>query len=171
MCKTSWTAARTTCTGTRHCCAASGRCSGGGAKSWAEEKELVAGQLAAWGTPQDGSVGICVPMHELLDNVRARLVADGVTVEEIGPDEPKSADGVHIGTMHRFKGLEYQRIIIAGVSDGLVPRQMINRWRDTDPKRYQRERPLLFVAVTRARDDLAVSWHGAPSPFLPNHQR
>ncbi len=83
---------------------------------------------------------------------------------------PKSSDGVHIGTMHRFKGLEYQRIILAGVSDGFVPREMIVMYRDADPKRYQRERQrdrsLLFVAATRARDELGVTWHGTPSPFL-----
>jgi ATP-dependent exoDNAse (exonuclease V) beta subunit len=47
---------------------------------------------------------------------------------------------------------------------------MINQHRDADPKRYQRERQrdrsLLFVAATRARDELAVFWHGTPSPFL-----
>lgn len=89
---------------------------------------------------------------------------------KLGPDGPKQPDGVHVGTMHRFKGLEYQRMIIAGVSDGLVPRQMINRYRDADPKRYQRERQrdrsLLFVAATRPRDGLTVLWHGTPSPFL-----
>lgn len=31
----------------------------------------------------------------------------------------------------------------------------------------QRERCLLFVARTRARDDLYVSYSGDPSPFLP----
>ena len=30
----------------------------------------------------------------------------------------------------------------------------------------QRERCLLFVACTRAREQLAVSWHGRPSPLL-----
>lgn len=73
--------------------------------------------------------------------------------------------------MHRFKGLEYQRIIIAGVTDGLVPRHMINQYRESDPRRYERERQrdrsLLFVAATRARDDLAIFWHANPSPFLP----
>jgi superfamily I DNA/RNA helicase len=74
--------------------------------------------------------------------------------------------------MHRFKGLEYQQLIIAGVSDGLVPRRAIAEFQDSDPKRYQRERmrdrSLLFVAATRARDDLAIFWHGTRSPFLPN---
>ena len=141
-----------------------------GANTWAEEKNLIIGQLRAWGTPTNGSVAVCVPTRELAGEVTTRLEADGIDAVEIGPDGPKRPDGVHIGTMHRFKGLEYQRIIIAGVTDGLVPRQMITKYRDADPKRYQRERQrdrsLLFVAATRARDDLAVSWHGTPSPFL-----
>lgn len=126
--------------------------------------------MAAWGNPTDGSVAVAVPTRELAAEVTARLEADGIPAVEIGPDGPKRPEGVHVGTMHRFKGLEYQRIIIVGVSDGLIPRQMISRYRDTDAKRYQRERQrdrsLLFVAATRARDVLAIFWHGTPSPFL-----
>lgn len=141
-----------------------------GTTSWARERDLIVEQLRAWGDPTDGSVAICVPTREFAADVASRLAADGVPVVQIGPDGPKESGGVHVGTMHRFKGLEYQRMIIAGVSDGLVPRQAINRYRDTDPKRYQRERQrdrsLLFVAATRPRDELAVFWHGTPSPFL-----
>nr|MDT0663195.1 AAA family ATPase [Micromonospora sp. DSM 115978] len=147
-----------------------GRPSLRGAATWAGERDLIAERLRAWGDPTDGSVAVCVPTKELAADVAARLTADGVPVVEIGPDGPQRPDGVHIGTMHRFKGLEYQRMIIAGVSDGLVPRQMVNRYRETDPKRYQRERQrdrsLLFVAATRPRDELAIFWHGTPSPFL-----
>ncbi len=61
-------------------------------------------------------------------------------------------------------------MIIAGVSDGLVPRDAVSRLRTSDPGRYrqemQRARSLLFVAATRARDSVDVFWHGAPSPFL-----
>lgn len=141
-----------------------------GAATWAQERDLIAEHLRTWGNPTDGSVAICVPTKELATDVISRLEADGLPAVEIGPDGPKQPDGIHVGTMHRFKGLEYQRMIIAAVSDGLVPRQMISRYRDTDPKRYQRERQrdrsLLFVAATRPRDELAVFWHGTPSPFL-----
>ncbi|MEU5943573.1 UvrD-helicase domain-containing protein [Micromonospora sp. NPDC047548] len=141
-----------------------------GAATWAQERDLIAEQLRSWDNPTDGSVAICVPTKEYAAEIIARLQADDVPAVEIGPDGPKQPDGVHVGTMHRFKGLEYQRMIIAAVSDGLVPRQMINRYRDIDPKRYQRERQrdrsLLFVAATRPRDELVVFWHGTPSPFL-----
>lgn len=61
-------------------------------------------------------------------------------------------------------------MIIAGVSEGLVPRDAVLQMRRSDPLRYRRElqraRALLFVAATRSRDALAVFWHGAPSRFL-----
>jgi superfamily I DNA/RNA helicase len=73
--------------------------------------------------------------------------------------------------MHRFKGLEYQRLAIVGACDGVIPRTaLIERYRIDDPQRYLREenkaRSLLFVAATRARDTLRISWHGRPSPYL-----
>ena len=141
-----------------------------GAATWGKEQDLIADQVKAWGSPADGSIAVCLPTRELAAQTAARLERDGLPVTEIGPDGPKSGAGVHIGTMHRFKGLEYQRMIIAGVSDGLVPRQMISQFQQSDPKRYERERQrdrsLLFVAATRARDELAVFWHGTPSSFL-----
>ena len=67
--------------------------------------------------------------------------------------------------------LEYQRMIVAGVSAGLIPDARVAEHRETDPVRYDRElkqaRSLLFVAATRARDAVTITWHGIPSPFLP----
>nr|WP_328861953.1 3'-5' exonuclease [Streptomyces sp. NBC_00306] len=90
---------------------------------------------------------------------------------EIRSDGPHGSTGVHIGTMFRFKGLEYQqRMVIAGVADRIVPRKAVNNLRDGDPVRCRHEiqqaRSLLFVAATRARDSVHVFWHGKPSPFL-----
>jgi superfamily I DNA/RNA helicase len=62
-----------------------------------------------------------------------------------------------------------------GVCDGAVPRRQVKDVRARDPLRYRRElqraRSLLFVAATRARDSLVISWHGKPSPFLPAASR
>ncbi|MEU3904877.1 3'-5' exonuclease [Streptomyces goshikiensis] len=73
--------------------------------------------------------------------------------------------------MHRFKGLEFQRVFLAGVSEGQVPHQRIEAYRMASPDRYrqeqQRARSLLFVAATRARDELVVTWNGKASRFLP----
>ncbi|MFI5523479.1 UvrD-helicase domain-containing protein [Streptomyces platensis] len=80
-------------------------------------------------------------------------------------------DAVRIGTMHRFKGLEFQRVFLTSVGEGQVPHQRIERYRYDNPDRYrqeeQRARSLAFVAATRARDELVVTWSGRASRFLP----
>ncbi|MGW4229262.1 hypothetical protein ACWEF9_08230 [Streptomyces sp. NPDC004980] len=61
-------------------------------------------------------------------------------------------------------------MIIAGVSEGLVPRASVDQWEKTDRTRHERElqraRSLPFVAVIRARDALVISWNGEVSRFL-----
>ncbi|TDC76120.1 3'-5' exonuclease [Streptomyces hainanensis] len=94
-----------------------------------------------------------------------------IAVTELGKEGPRAAEGVRIGTMHRFKGLEFQRVFLTSVSEGQVPHQRVEAFRDTDPRRYERElqraRSLLFVAATRSRDELVITWNGGPSRFLP----
>lgn len=139
------------------------------AATWADEQTLIVSQVQEW-LAAGMSVAVCLPTHEMVSSIVDRLNAAGVVASEIGPDGPRRPDGVHVGTMHRFKGLEYQCMAIGGVSSGLVPRADISRFA-SDARRYEREllrdRSLLFVAATRARDALAVTWHGTPSPFLP----
>lgn len=58
--------------------------------------------------------------------------------------------GVSVMTMHASKGLEFNTVIVAGVRDGVIP----------DPESgIEEERRLLYVACTRARDELAVIAH------------
>jgi superfamily I DNA/RNA helicase len=112
-----------------------------------------------------------VPERRLMPEVEAYLNEHGVLAAAIGADGPRKPDAVHVGTLHRFKGLEYQRMIVAGVNADVIPAARVEGSRDTDPQRYAREikqaRSLLFVAATRARDSLVVSWHGKPSRLLP----
>lgn len=143
-----------------------------GYPTWADELAAIARQVKEW-LPIDGtppSIGVAVPVRRLVTEAESYLVEHGIAATTLGPDGPRRPDAVHIGTLHRFKGLEYQRMLVAGVSAGLIPDARIVEHRDTDPVRYQRERmqarSLLFVAATRARDSLTITWHGTPSPFL-----
>lgn len=142
---------------------------------WAAEREGIAALIKQWDEDPESripheQIAICVPTNQMATEVAYTLSLRGIRPVEIRSDGPNGSEGVHIGTMFRFKGLEYQRMIIAGVADGLVPREPVSRFRTTDPVRYrhemQRARSLLFVAVTRARDSMDVFWHGTPSPFL-----
>jgi superfamily I DNA/RNA helicase/mRNA-degrading endonuclease RelE of RelBE toxin-antitoxin system len=153
-----------------------------GYASWAEELAAIASQVREW-LPADGgpdgqtastgpiAIGIAVPERRLLPEVESYLNDHGIPAAIIGPDGPRKTDAVHVGTLHRFKGLEYQRMIVAGVGDGVLPSVRVEGLREADPLRYEREikqaRSLLFVAATRARDSLVISWHGTPSRLLP----
>lgn len=144
--------------------------------TWAQELDGIVGQLKEWSDAAPSSVAVSVPTVAMVDEVVRHLGRNGLTAFALDSDGVKTArgadgNGVHVSTMHRFKGLEYQRMLVAAVSDGLVPRRAVERYSDSDPVRYRRERrrdrSLLFVAATRARDSLVISWHGKPSPFLP----
>ncbi|WP_406467492.1 AAA family ATPase [Streptomyces hirsutus] len=141
-----------------------------GAESWDGELDLVAEQVRAWHHVARESVAVCVPTNDMADDVVGRLARRGIVATKITSDGPKGGEGVHVGTMYRFKGLEYRCMIIAGVSEGKVPRSSVDAWERTDKTRHQRElrraRSLLFVAATRARDALVITWSGEPSRFL-----
>lgn len=79
-------------------------------------------------------------------------------------------ESVRIGTMHRMKGLEFRAVCVAGISAKQVPAANaitpIEDDKQTHQQDLERERCLVFVACTRAREQLRVTWHGDPSPFL-----
>ena len=56
-------------------------------------------------------------------------------------------------TLHSAKGLEADNVVIAGVADQFMPGQDVG-----SPSVVAEQRRLLYVAVTRARDNLIISW-------------
>lgn len=76
--------------------------------------------------------------------------------------------GVRLATMHRVKGLEFPVMILAGVDARSMPQRARSLEGDAAAlaEHEARERALLFVAATRARERLIVTSSGTPSPFL-----
>ena len=64
-----------------------------------------------------------------------------------------AADGVTLATVHAAKGLEWEAVFVVGLVQGTFPIQ----YADT-PARLEEERRLFYVAVTRARTNLTLSW-------------
>ncbi|MGC4768900.1 3'-5' exonuclease [Micromonospora sp. DT44] len=69
-----------------------------------------------------------------------------------------------------MKGLEFRCVAVAGATVRAVPFAKEVTPSEVDQLQHDsdllRERCLLFVASTRAREALHVSWSGQPSPFL-----
>lgn len=69
---------------------------------------------------------------------------------------------VNLMTIHLAKGLEFDRVFIAGANEGVLPhhRSMDNA------EQLGEERRLMYVAMTRAKKDLCLSFYDLPSRFL-----
>jgi len=82
-------------------------------------------------------------------------------------------DGVTLASLHAAKGLEWEVVFLAGLSDGTLP---IVYAQSDDA--IEEERRLLYVGVTRARDLLCLSWAlarsagpGSDRPARPARKR
>jgi len=73
-----------------------------------------------------------------------------------------SQGGVHLLTLHRSKGLEFDAVFLPRVEEKELPCKAAMRV----PGQIAEERRLLYVGITRARRHLALTWAGKPSRFL-----
>jgi DNA helicase-2/ATP-dependent DNA helicase PcrA len=72
-----------------------------------------------------------------------------------------SGRGVHLLTLHRAKGLEFDAVFLPKVEAKELPWKLA---RGADE--IAEERRLLYVGMTRAKRWLTLTWAGKPSPFL-----
>ena len=85
--------------------------------------------------------------------------------------DDREKEGVRLATMHRVKGLEFDRLAVASVNSGLVPLRAAIFGRADEAGRAAaetEERALVYVAATRAKKELLVFSYGKPSPFVMN---
>ena len=89
-------------------------------------------------------------------------------IETVSLNGRGDTKAVRAGTMHAMKGLEFQAVAVIGVDQVPETAAVTPPAEDaaTHALDLQRERCVLFVACTRARDHLYVSGTGQPSIFL-----
>ncbi len=69
---------------------------------------------------------------------------------------------VHLMTVHLAKGLEFENVFVIGCNEGLLPHQMSYGSLDE----LEEERRLMYVAMTRAKKELCLSFYHTPSRFI-----
>jgi len=102
-------------------------------------------------------------LARLADELAARAAADGgsATVadlvaeldERAAAQHAPTVEGVTLASLHAAKGLEWDAVFLAGLSDGLLPTSLAET-----PEAIEEERRLLYVGVTRAREHLQLSY-------------
>ncbi len=121
-------------------------------------------ELVTAGKQFEGEDDELSPLQEFLDN--AALDAGEAQADE-------HEDSVQLMTLHSAKGLEFPLVFMAGVEENLFPHRMSLE----EPGRLEEERRLCYVGITRAMQQLIISYaetrrmHGnetfnAPSRFI-----
>jgi len=113
------------------------------------------------------SIAILVRDRYQRDAVVNGLAQHGVEVRAVDREAAGRGRPV-VMTMHRAKGLEFRKVLLFDVSKNAIPRPLRDQqYSDADrDDALLRERSLLYVAATRARDQLAISWSGEASPLI-----
>lgn len=98
---------------------------------------------------------------------------DGLVLDQTEDDrDDDDAGGVTLMTLHAAKGLEFPRVYIVGLEEGILPHE-----RSKLEGNVEEERRLFYVGITRAKKELALTYcgvrrrygqeeHRRPSPFI-----
>ncbi len=79
--------------------------------------------------------------------------------ERAAAQHAPTVQGVTLASLHAAKGLEWDAVFLAGLSDGLMPIALAEGW-----EAIAEERRLLYVGITRAREHLVLTWARARTP-------
>jgi DNA helicase-2/ATP-dependent DNA helicase PcrA len=105
-------------------------------------------------------------LPEFLERVTLMQATDHPTEASANQNLPvahrHSLTPVTVMTIHMAKGLEFDHVFIAGAAEGLLPHQMAYGTKES----LEEERRLMYVAMTRARHALTITFTHIPSRFI-----
>lgn len=138
-----------------------------------EELEHAASVVGSWLKDlKDGegpeTIGVLVRTEQAGEQL-VRALDERQVPSRFVSDRSVPAGKPVVMTMHRAKGMEFARVLIFGVDSSALPAPFaLKNVADADKADIlQREKSLLYVAATRARDELVLLWAGDPSELLP----
>jgi len=131
--------------------------------------------VAEWITERIGDgvnpdeIGIIVRSDLVIPRAIEALKAAGVQYSTLGEGFAPQKESVVLATMHMAKGLEFKAVAVMACDDDVIPsRERLESVGDESGMEevYNTERHLLYVACTRARDDLLVTGVAPGSEFI-----
>jgi superfamily I DNA/RNA helicase len=138
--------------------------------SMTDELDKVAARIQSWLAAGCEPESIAVLTRSAGDRARYVRALNERGIDARAMDEnPHTTGHVQVLTMHRAKGMEFANVVLAGVDEARVPlaasiRSVPNEEKD---EALTRERSLLYVAASRARDELVVTWSGNRTELIP----
>lgn len=131
------------------------------AKAWEIAREVAAcEQTRAWTT----CIASADPAKIKLEWIHHACPADLEANVLRGDYILRKPSKVVVASIHDIKGFEFNLVIILGCAEGVFPSDEVpdgEQWRDA---------LRLYVAMTRARDQVTLLYEGQPSPFLKTMQ-
>ncbi len=88
--------------------------------------------------------------RDALSQFLEKLTLDSTT---LGDHDPRDQEGVTLMTMHNTKGLEFDRVFVVGMEDEIIPGRSAE-----SERQIEEERRIFYVAMTRARKSLYLSF-------------
>jgi len=127
--------------------------------------DLVGSWVAEGASPDE--IAVLVQARNTVSQLVEELSGRGLAVSPLVKDAPPAGKTV-IMTMHSSKGMEFFRVVLFDVSAGQFPTKYVLDALAPEEREDQRlrSRSLLYVAASRARDALVVSWRGERSELL-----
>lgn len=137
--------------------------------SVSDELQAIVQQVRAWvdSAIAPHTIAVLARTTRRCERVVSALAGHGIDAA-ILEHNPTSENHVQVMTMHRSKGMEFSRVILAGVGAKELPISTVTQSVPEEEKAEAllRERSLLYVAASRARDEVVVTWIGTKSELL-----
>ena len=139
--------------------------------SEASEIELVSQTIQNWlkcGI-KPGEIGIFTRSASEFCRAEKAVEMTGAAFERLNDLMEPDSSCIAIGTMHQAKGLEYRAVVVMACDENVIPsEERLGSVVDNSDLEevYNTERYLLYVACTRARENLLISAVAPGSEFL-----
>lgn len=76
-------------------------------------------------------------------------------------EDTKNEDSIYLSTIHGSKGLEWKHVYILDINPFIRPKYYLDELEE-----IEEERRLFYVACSRAKDNLMITYHNLMSPIL-----